>query len=300
MGCDFFWHGSIPDSAKQEQAVEFLRGYFRYGSIVHPKPQLEFENILEKGFRGEVLSTPPRSFNCYGFAAHLERGSYVDATVHDREQFIFDRGDSGRLVTIVRDWKEEAAAPWLRTGELAQKYVLRVRDGGWTRVVTQSGSSLAVLLHVLSLRFCPDLRVSDDYEIYLNLGAKLREHGLMPQLRDEAVDFRSCMKIVADGLGWARMEDDEPKAEPVLARSGNDSEAAQPNAPYDEGRPLDFPEFSARTRENLSRRGTTTLGELMMLTEADLLKSRGIGRKALKEIRSALAGCGLRLPGRRC
>jgi hypothetical protein len=203
-------------------------------------------------------------------------------------------------VTIVRDWKDAADAPWLLSGELAQKYVLRVRDGGWTRVVTREGDNLAVLLHVLSIRFCPDLRVSDDYGIYLEVGAKLRELGLMARLRDEAVDFRGCMEIVADGLGWVKVADDEPDAEPAPSRSEDASEAQQPNAPYDPGCPLDFPELSAQTREGLSWRGTTTLGELMMLTESDLLKSRGIGRKSLKEIRAALAGCGLHLPGRRC
>jgi hypothetical protein len=297
MGCDFFWDGSIPESAKQEQAVEFLRGIYRCGSVVHPKPQLKFETVLEKS-RGEALRIPSRSFNCYGFAAHLEIGGYVDEVVHDRDQFIFDRGESGRLVTIVRDWKDAAAAPWLLSGELAQKYVLRVRDGGWTRVLTDYSSSLAVLLHVFSIRFCPELRVSDDYEVYVGLGAKLRERGLMPVLRDEAVDFRGCMEIVADGLGWAKVDHEEPKAEPAKNLADGVLEAEQPNAPYDGDHPLDFPELSAQTRERLSWRGTTTLGELMMLTESDLLKSRGIGRKSLREIRAALAGCGLRLPSK--
>ena len=295
MGCDFFWDGSIPESAKQEQAVEFLRGIYRCGSVIHPKPQLKFETVLEK-CRGEALRIPSRSFNCYGFAAHLEMGGYVDGVVHDRDQFIFDRGDGGRLVTIVRDWKDAAAAPWLLSGELAQKYVLRVRDGGWTRVLARDSSSLAVLLNVLSIRFCPELRVGDDYGIYLELGAKLRERGLVEPLRDEAIDFEGCMEIVADGLDWTKVADDGSKAQPAISSPDNDSEAEQPNAPYDAARPLDFPELSAQTREKLSWRGTTTLGELMMLSEADLLKSRGIGRKALKEIRGALAVCGLRLP----
>ena len=281
MGCDFYWHGSIPESAKQEQAVEFLRGVYRCGSTVHPKPELKFDTVLEKS-RGEGSRIPSRSFNCYGFAAHLDMGGYVDGVVHDRDQFIFDRGDGGRLVTIVRDWKDEAAAPWLLSGALAQKYVLRVRDGGWTRVLTRQSSSLAVLLHVLSIRFCLELRVSDDYEVYLDLGAKLRECGLVALLRDEAVDFGGCMKIVADGLGWAKVVDDEPKAAPVPSPSGNDSEVEQPNVPHDAGRPLDFPALSAKIRENVSGRGTTTLGELMMLSEADLLRTRGIGRKSLK------------------
>jgi DNA-directed RNA polymerase subunit alpha len=104
------------------------------------------------------------------------------------------------------------------------------------------------------------------------------------------------MEIVADGLGWTKVADDGSNAQPAISPPDNDSEAEQPNTPYDAAHPLDFPELSAQTREKLSWRGTTTLGELMMLSEADLLKSRGIGRKALKEIRGALAVRGLRLP----
>jgi DNA-directed RNA polymerase subunit alpha len=54
-------------------------------------------------------------------------------------------------------------------------------------------------------------------------------------------------------------------------------------------------ELSVRAANVLEAAGVTTVGELVMLTESDMLKYRGFGRKALNEIKQILVGMDLRL-----
>lgn len=59
------------------------------------------------------------------------------------------------------------------------------------------------------------------------------------------------------------------------------------------GRPLAELEISAATVNALATAGITTVRELVQRTQADLLKTKQIGRKSLREVMSALEDLGL-------
>ncbi|NPA12735.1 MAG: DNA-directed RNA polymerase subunit alpha [Aquificae bacterium] len=54
-------------------------------------------------------------------------------------------------------------------------------------------------------------------------------------------------------------------------------------------------EISSRATNTLKKLGINTIGDLVKMTEADLKEAKSIGRKALKEIKDALADLGLEL-----
>jgi len=58
---------------------------------------------------------------------------------------------------------------------------------------------------------------------------------------------------------------------------------------------IDELEISSRAINTLKKIGINTIGELVRLTEEDLKEAKSIGRKALKEIKDALAEMGLEL-----
>ncbi len=77
-------------------------------------------------------------------------------------------------------------------------------------------------------------------------------------------------------------------------------EAPKPEPKGDElakilARPLEDLELSGRTLNTLKADGLTTIGELVVRTAQDLLRTPNFGRKSLAEIEEALARFGLRL-----
>ena|SRR5881397_3510508 len=58
---------------------------------------------------------------------------------------------------------------------------------------------------------------------------------------------------------------------------------------------VDELELSVRSYNCLKNARIRTLGELVVKTEADLLRSKNFGRKSLSEIKDVLAGLGLHL-----
>lgn len=59
--------------------------------------------------------------------------------------------------------------------------------------------------------------------------------------------------------------------------------------------PVEDLELSVRTANCLQNLGVRTVGELIMFTEEELLKTKNFGRKSLKEINELLADMGLRI-----
>ncbi|HWO07444.1 MAG TPA: DNA-directed RNA polymerase subunit alpha C-terminal domain-containing protein [Candidatus Paceibacterota bacterium] len=68
-----------------------------------------------------------------------------------------------------------------------------------------------------------------------------------------------------------------------------------PIDPIDNKTPIESLQFSARTEIALGRAGIKHLEECLNMTEADLLRFPGVGRKAINEIREALAVYNLRI-----
>ncbi|MBT4935670.1 hypothetical protein HOL21_02260 [Candidatus Woesearchaeota archaeon] len=60
-------------------------------------------------------------------------------------------------------------------------------------------------------------------------------------------------------------------------------------------RSVDELELSIRTANYLQNADIKTIGELARITEAELLKSKVLGRKSLKDVREALADLGIEL-----
>jgi DNA-directed RNA polymerase subunit alpha len=63
--------------------------------------------------------------------------------------------------------------------------------------------------------------------------------------------------------------------------------------PWD--KPIDELELSVRSYNCLKIANIRTVGELVVKTESQMLKTKNFGRKSLNEIKEILAGLGLRL-----
>jgi hypothetical protein len=60
-------------------------------------------------------------------------------------------------------------------------------------------------------------------------------------------------------------------------------------------KPIEDSDWSVRTYNNLRNADISTLGQLVLISERELLKTRGFGSKSLKEIRGFLGKIGLTL-----
>lgn len=97
MGCDFFWWGSVPDPAVHGRTARFLAPRYDEAALVVPQPALRLPMLVEKGSRlPRLYSAYP--FDFFAFIPHRSR-DWND--IWEREQFVFDRTDEGRLVTVV-------------------------------------------------------------------------------------------------------------------------------------------------------------------------------------------------------
>jgi len=87
-----------------------------------------------------------------------------------------------------------------------------------------------------------------------------------------------------------------PEPQPVVARMPH----VTPDASLHLRRPISELELSVRSRKCLQRLGISSLGELAMRTEAELLATKNFGQTSLNEIKEQLAtfGLSLRVPGR--
>ena len=104
MGCDFFFKGNLPDVGLQEKVINFVKEYFdKIDLEISPNTALNYstEIILPRKWpqydpRSEQYDE--YSYNYFGIVTDCKD----EYGINDAGQFIFNRNDKGRLVTIMR------------------------------------------------------------------------------------------------------------------------------------------------------------------------------------------------------
>lgn len=271
---DFYWAGSVPDVGTQERMIRFLP--WRDDHLVLPRPETYVPaDISRKGFWAEAEPTPAYALDFFGVAPFR---STTDAAYCRQQQFVFDRSNGGRLVTIC-----PADPARLRSGRS-----LQVQEGGCTRVPPLHAMAFALRLVLVKKRYCPDMEVRCEHDLCDQVARSIQAHGL--PLSDEGLSYVECQDLFFEmecrGQGGSSLQ--------------TQKHVSQPEAPVVE--PLEALELmeicddlyiGLTTLESLWAAGVHSIADLVAHSEAELRSIPGIGDGSLRSIRKRLALFGL-------
>lgn len=274
MGCDFYFNGIVPEPNVQEKIIAFVRQYFTSIDLfIQPAPGSMYRTLFHSLEKGTEADYP---FNYYGV---IPIGHDYSLLPHG--QFIFDRTAGGTLVRMLKlpdtfKVEEDECLPNNNECEVA------IMKGGYNREL--GGDHFALLLHVIKLRWCPDLEMSDDYYICKQIGGMIWEYGLAKKIANEELDFKACLTIFYDEHD---RRNPPKKSEPV--ESETHLGVVDPDAIHI---PIEDLELSIRTGNCLKAMQIKTVGDLLEYSAKDLLAIRNFGRKSLKELADLLEDFG--------
>lgn len=292
MGCDFSWMGFIPDVAVQAQAVAFAST--RYTSppdAIEPRPDLP----CEVRYFAMSRETEHRRFEFFGIAP-------FSADFEGCDQFVFDRGDRGRIVRLLNRY-QTTPPPW-DVGPLGdeptEKLVVDVVHGGYARASRDQSYSEALWFYLFSVRFCPMLQVRDDYSSFRRLRSMIQRERLANELRDPELSFEDAWTLVSERLervdALKKRDAREPPQDGGVDGAASD-EPVMGRAPplYDANLSIETLDLNVRAQMELKKAEIETLGQLMQFTESELVERARLGRKVAKHVREMLRELGLDL-----
>ena len=290
MGCDFFWEGSIPLNELQERTVRFVLSYFVGLSTedlvtFEPSPGLRLPTLANNRDFERII--PDHPFNYYGVAPY-----YKDKRLRDRMQFVFDRSDFGRIVSMEMTPESRNDDDAIERERRKQGVQVSIRDVGHQRTVGGGGSALALLLNIVRMRYCPNLDMSDDYGYCEGIEETIEAWGLTSALRINTLDFNGCCELYD---GECDKRHPSPPAPPRLSLVKEKHPKIHPITPEESSLLVEGIEMSVRTETCLRRAGIRTVGDLVQHTSQDLLRIENFGRKSLLEILKMLRLKGLEL-----
>ena len=277
MGCSFYFKGTVPEPDVQEKVIAFVQQYYTdVELIIRPEPDTVYRTRF---VTPEEETEDDYPFNFFGVVPLGDRYS-----LRPHGQFIFDRTAGGELVRFLKlpyECEEGEDAPERSTEEC----VVAIARGGYNRLPLGIGFSL--LLHIIKLRWCPDLEMDDGYFVCEKTGAQIWEYGLAQKLSDENLDYNICRALFFDELDRR-----EPPKKRDHIESGPRLRIVDTVAT---DIAIEDLELSIRTSNCLKAMKLKTVGDLLECTEKDLLAIRNFGRKSLWELTDLLAGYGLHL-----
>ena len=194
MGCDFFWRGSIPLNEDQEQAVWFVLSFFGEEPPSHlvmfdPEPELHLPTCIASSPNQPERIVSLYPYNFYGIAPH-----YKFKPLRDRMQFVFDRSDHGRIVSIGMTRESQDDDEGYERQLRGQGVQVSLRDGGHERTI-DGGTAQSLLLNVIRMRYCPNLRTGDDYGYGQKVADEIEAWGLTAALGNKSLDFDACWDL---------------------------------------------------------------------------------------------------------
>jgi len=202
MGCDYFYDGSIKDREVQREAINFIRSYFDHIDDVLFVNHMEGVYVpIVSGYKlREGLLTYPVDypFNFYGilpFAGGLfHHGASIQA------QFVFNRHNNGRLVTLSRIPESLGLVTYEESFEDESYHApeenepMVIEAGGNFR--TSSGDiSFPLLLCAFKFRYCPELEIGDDYDTYDYVMNRIDEMNLHSAIYDKTLDYNAIIQL---------------------------------------------------------------------------------------------------------
>lgn len=201
MGCDFVFKGSVEDTTAQGKVVELVKGFFETASLlyepslmmVEPSPRAprvtlrrikKNQNQLWSRHRTEKVFSHP--LNYYGIIP-LSWGRFLP----DFGQFVFDRENGGRLVTIrlLPNWYSPDMAKNLDRAV--------INEDGYYRALSER-CAFGLMLCLIKIRYIPNLEVDDDFYIFRDTWQYLETTGYVSIFKNEAMDLGQCCQMLEE------------------------------------------------------------------------------------------------------
>lgn len=288
MGCDFFYSGTLADTALQQKVINLAASYFSEIALyIHPKPESEY--LTKYYTRSDYITSPKLyPFNYYGIIP------YFEDKLCDYGQFVFDRTDGGKLIRFEKLPNCFDKPPWddLYINEEAE---VVLTEGGHTRM--DASYAFALLLNLMKIRWWPELWLGDDYDVCSDVGGFLKDTGLDITFNNEGLGFKPCYDLFIQEKDRLYPPRQKPEYKPSPDAPKPTLRIVHPNP---EQIVFDSLDLSARASSCLKKAGIKTAGELLQYSETELLnqKVRNIkifGHKSLREIKEILESYGLSL-----
>ena len=273
MGCDVFYDGILPDEGLQVEVLRFVTPF--YGEI----PVRRIDPIPGEHFLTSSDALKPPISYPFDFLGVVPCWS---GELDTQRQFIFDRAAGGRLIRFEKLPKKFNLPPRDTFGDDCE---VIVREGGYTRELVAEAFTL--LLNIIRLRWCPDLKVGDDWNCFDDVGNRLWEFGLVKVVQNPNLSFREC---------WDLYEEECNKRHPTKVDVTEEQVPMVRLVPPDADRiRIEDLDLSVRCKNTLRQLKIGTVGELIAYGEAELLAMSNMSRKSLFEIRDILGNLGLHL-----
>ena len=268
------YSGCLSDQRLQESCVQFVQSHYTgKGLVIEPRPlavvdSRHYKWVEDEDFGGSGWVVAERDgypFNFFGLIPYPTVGSALGR----EEQLVFDRTAGGCLVSL----------------QVGDDSVLEVRDRIDGLDIRHS-APIALVLYILQSRYWMSIDVQDSDGLFRLIRKLVELLGLAPTFVEASRTLEECIAAFFGSL---------PAALPKIAQSYRPE--------YDYGSPLSelerslaYPlsdlEWSTRTRRLLRLQGVRLLSELMDFSMEDL-RSFGLTRPCLREVRKALANHGL-------
>lgn len=280
MGTDFFYSGKLPHPPLQELVIRFVESYFTTFTRVQTKPENGYRTLWENLNKKTLHESYP--FDYFGIIPY-------SGFLFSRSQFVFDRSAQGELVTLL-DFPAQHGMPPIDEkeryfpGDEWRDVAVCVESGGYCRL--GGGGDFALLLNILQLRYWPDLSVSDDYQVTIEIGEMIKEYGLLSAMKNWRLDFPACSNLFEKEHLLRN-----PKHEPPPIPERN-LKLVQPDVM---NILLDTLDMSVRSAHCLRNEGIETVGELMKYTPSELKKMKNVGTRCIRELQELLWDLGVQL-----
>lgn len=231
MGAETFYDGRLSDQGLQIKVIQLVSSYYLIGRgqffILYPNPNIMYltsyhrkgsvkestwdafrrhegpirpvhlltKDILESS-RDEVCEYP---FDFYGIMPICIDGNR--ASIFEQEQFIFDRSSGGSLVTLEK-LPESYGIPFWRDMDPVDKTISNPQGDNDIQVIFREGGNrrpvvreFSLLLNLISLRYWPDIDVSDDLGSFELIHDILVDSKLDETFKDESINFYECSRL---------------------------------------------------------------------------------------------------------
>lgn len=277
MGCDFFYSGTLPDVKAQEEVVSLASSFYDSISLkVSPDPATRYLTYFVTYDLRRLTEEYP--FNFFGIAPFFED------KIFEQGQFIFDRSDNGKLVSL-RKIPDHFNLPPFEEHLMEIDEQVVIKEGGYSR----NGGSLgfALLLEIIRLRVWPDLSAGDDYNICDEVKGILYDAGLVEDMRDTTFDFNKC---------WELFKAEYDLRHPPRPEYTPDPKPSLRIVPRDIlKKPVSELELSVRTSGVLRKLNIKTVEDLLGYSPTEILSFRVCSRKSIRELEELLEWYGLYL-----
>lgn len=284
MGCEVFYNGQLSNPILQEKVIELVYSYYKKDCyVIRPEP----ETYYHTWYLGKK---PPGKypFNFFGVIPKLDEDNFLD-----RGQFVFDRNNGGKLVTLNKIPGSYKSA-WDEIDGDAEFDVI-VDNGGYY-INIESSPVFLFLLNLIEIKWWPEFNYGEDcclgkdFTCEDSLLFGFINSDIVDVLKKESLDFDAAWELY---LQSGEQDDTEQKKDNIGDQLLFSEEALEDNNlkseprfihPNPEEVSIDAMDLSVRSNICLEKSGVKNLGQLLKYSKKELIAIRNLTRKAAGEI----------------